>query len=177
MKSQFALFVCFIILIQTSISLKVGETESIESVSFSEAKLNNAASTENNLENFKLANYVEKLPPKKQLRGEVTTVDEIKSNSDYYDGSSQPVITEKTTCDLYISQPDACKKIGSCGWCASSNSCIPGNANGPLLPCQKGQYQFSAPADGWNPYDASVNTTVTTAKVGGQTITTIVPSS
>jgi hypothetical protein len=64
-------------------------------------------------------------------------------------------------------------KSGSCGWCASSNSCIPGNNLGPLAKCLRGQFQFTAPNSDWNPL-GSPNVIMSRSNVMGSELTTIV---
>lgn len=63
-------------------------------------------------------------------------------------------------------------KSGSCGWCASSNSCIPGNNIGPLAPCFRGQFKFTTPND-WNPLNTP-NVNVIKSNVMGAQLTTVV---
>jgi hypothetical protein len=64
-------------------------------------------------------------------------------------------------------------KSGGCGWCASSKSCIPGNNLGPLAPCIRGSFKFSAPGQDWNPLSHN-NVKVTRNNVGGAQLTTVV---
>jgi len=62
---------------------------------------------------------------------------------------------------------------GSCGWCGSSGSCIPGNNLGPLAPCLRGTYVFSSPDANWNPLQTN-NVQVRRDNVGGAQLTTII---
>jgi len=64
-------------------------------------------------------------------------------------------------------------KSGSCGWCASSNNCIPGNNLGPLAPCLRGQFQFTSPNSEWNPL-TSPRVNISRANVNGAQLTTVV---
>jgi hypothetical protein len=128
-----------------------------------------------NSKDFKSPQIVEKLPPKIDLNGgPAENIDEIPSPEDYYDGTIGLKITRKE-CTQYTTQPQVCLHQGSCGWCGSSNSCIPGNNLGPLAPCLRGTYRFTAPTVDWNPLptnDVSVNR----ANVAGAQLTTIVPN-
>jgi len=64
-------------------------------------------------------------------------------------------------------------KSGGCGWCASSNSCIPGNNLGPLAPCMRGQFKFTAPNSQWNPLNTE-NVSISRSNVNGAQLTTVV---
>ena len=76
-------------------------------------------------------------------------------------------------CQQYTTQPDVCKHQGSCGWCGSSSSCIPGNNLGPLAPCLRGTYSFTAPQSNWNPIPSN-NVSVNRMNVGGAQLTTVI---
>lgn len=76
-------------------------------------------------------------------------VDEIPSVTDYYDGSRK-LNAVKVQCKIFATAGD-CLNQSSCGWCGSSNLCILGNNLGPLQPCLKSSYVFSAPYPNWNP--------------------------
>ena len=41
-----------------------------------------------------------------------------------------------------------------CGWCGDKSKCIPGTSRGPLLPCLKNTFIFSAKSDKWSPIHA-----------------------
>ena len=64
-------------------------------------------------------------------------------------------------------------KAGGCGWCASSKQCIPGNNLGPLAPCLRGSFKFTAPNSVWNPLSTN-NVKILRNNVGGAQLTTIV---
>lgn len=76
-------------------------------------------------------------------------------------------------CTQYATQQDVCLHAGSCGWCGSSGSCIPGNNLGPLAPCLRGTYKFADPRADWNPLNTN-NVDVRRANIGGAQLTTIV---
>ncbi len=122
---------------------------------------------------FKGVTYVDVLPVRKQLRGEVTSVLEVPSEKNYYDGT----IKFKTTtvrCNQWTSQKEVCLKQRSCGWCASSFSCISGNNLGPLAPCLRGRFEYVAPKDTWNPLDTD-NVDITRKQIGSAQLTTFTP--
>jgi len=64
-------------------------------------------------------------------------------------------------------------KSGNCGWCASSNACIPGNNLGPLAPCLRGKFQFTSPNSDWNPLSTE-NVNLSRANVNGAQLSTFV---
>ena len=122
--------------------------------------------------NYKTPTVVAKLPPRENLNtGKIETVDEVTSESDYYDGSKKLKITV-VNCNQWISSKEACLHQGSCGWCGSSNSCISGNSLGPTAPCLRGTFQFSAPKDNFNPLNTD-NVVINRANIGGAQLTTI----
>lgn len=96
----------------------------------------------------------------------------LPSPTDYYDGTKGLKYTY-TVCNNYTTKREVCMKSGSCGWCASSGSCIPGNNLGPLAPCLRGQFQFTSPNFDWNPLGTS-NVNVSRANVNGAQLTTVV---
>ena len=57
-------------------------------------------------------------------------------------------------CNMYNSQPNGCVHNSGCGWCGEKNSCISGNAEGPLAPCMRSTYLYQAPTPEWNPFKA-----------------------
>lgn len=102
------------------------------------------------------------LPPP----GPQETPEEIPSVTDYYDGSHK-LNTVKIQCKIH-SNPTSCLHQSSCGWCGSTNSCVLGNNLGPLQPCTKSSYIFSAPYPNWNPQTRVVN-----EQVGGVSLTVV----
>ena len=96
----------------------------------------------------------------------------MSSPTDYYDGTKGLKYTY-STCNNYTTQKEVCMKSGSCGWCASTNSCIPGNNLGPLAPCLRGSFKFTAPNADWNPL-ATNNVNISRANVMGAQLTTVV---
>jgi len=76
--------------------------------------------------------------------GPLENIDEVRTEINYYNGASNlNAITVQ--CERF-SKP-ACFSATSCGWCGSSNTCIPGTDLSPLAPCSDNTYLFSAPAD------------------------------
>jgi hypothetical protein len=41
-----------------------------------------------------------------------------------------------------------------CGWCGQTGHCIAGNINGPLAPCLRSTFLYTAPTPEWNPMKA-----------------------
>lgn len=93
-------------------------------------------------------------------------VDENPTITDYYDGSRNLNVV-KVQCKIHATAGD-CLHQSSCGWCGSSNSCILGNNLGPLQPCLKSSYVFSAPYPNWNP-----QTRVVSEQAGGVSLTVV----
>ncbi|CAG9310593.1 unnamed protein product [Blepharisma stoltei] len=69
------------------------------------------------------------------------SADVIPSESQYYDGSSN-LHASSLRCRLLVSIK-TCTALPSCGWCGSSNICIPGSLEGPLYPCELGHYTYT----------------------------------
>jgi hypothetical protein len=122
---------------------------------------------------FKGVTYVDVLPPRKQLRGEVTSVLEVPSVTDYYDGTTN-FKTKTVKCNQWTMQKEVCLKQRSCGWCASSNTCIAGNNLGPLARCLRGRFEYTAPKENWNPLDTD-NVNVSRRQVGPAQLTNFTP--
>ena len=145
----------------------------VDSVSYALGQVKTNDFYVQNSKDFKNPLLVEKLPPKTPLTGgTIETIDELPSAEDYYDGTKGLKMTY-ATCQQYTTQQDACLHQGSCGWCAGNGSCIAGNAAGPLAPCLRGTYKFTAPAADWNPM-GSGNYNVNRMNVGGAQLTTFV---
>jgi len=127
-------------------------------------------SIENNKEyrNFVKPEFVPHLPDNQPLPrpGPKETIDEIPTSTDYYDGSKK-LNTIKIHCKMYTS-PRECLHNSSCGWCGSNGSCIAGTNLGPLEPCVKSSYIFSAPSPNWSPNNRVVN-----ENVGGMSLTVV----
>lgn len=102
-------------------------------------------------------------------------LNKLPSESDYYDGSRKLKITS-TTCNQWTTLPQLCMKQSSCGWCGSTNTCIPGNNLGPLAPCLAGKFFFSAPDSNFNLLNHN-NYSVSRKAVGGAQLTTLVDNS
>lgn len=98
--------------------------------------------------------------------GPQESVDEVPSTTDYYDGSHN-LNTVKIQCRIYANPTD-CLHQSSCGWCGSANNCILGNNLGPLQPCLKSSYIFTAPFPNWNPQTKVVN-----EQIGGVGLTVV----
>ena len=75
--------------------------------------------------------------------------------------------TIKIKCKIHAN-PTECLHHSSCGWCQASNSCIVGNNMGPLEPCVKSSFIFSAPYPNFSPKTTKVN-----ENVGGLSMTVI----
>ncbi len=91
--------------------------------------------------------------------GPQESVDELPSTTDYYDGSLK-LNAVKLQCKIYANPTD-CLHQSSCGWCGDTGAgCILGNNLGPLQPCKKSSYVFSAPYPNWNPETRTVNDNV-----------------
>jgi hypothetical protein len=125
-----------------------------------------------NSNQFKTVQIVEHLPPKEKIGGDVVTVDGEEGTKEYYDGSRGLKIST-SYCNNYTTQPEVCMHQGSCGWCGSTNSCVTGNNLGPLAPCLRGTYRFTAPKD-WNLVDGARLNSVSQREVEGAKLTTFV---
>ena len=135
------------------------------------AKIHNDQFYVDNQANFKPPLIVSKLPPRTNLNsGKIETIDEVASETDYYDGSKKLKISV-TTCNQWSSRQEACMHQGSCGWCGSSSTCIAGNAGGPTAPCLRGTFLFSSPRADFNPFD-NQNLTAHRTNFGGAQLTT-----
>jgi len=66
-------------------------------------------------------------------------------------------ITEKIQSECkQIMKTQDCYRNKSCGWCAENNSCVAGNKEGPLSPCNKTSFYFSENAEkNWSPQTAA----------------------
>lgn len=54
--------------------------------------------------------------------------------------------------------PNDCVHNSGCGWCGQKNTCISGNSSGPLAPCLRSTFLYTAPNPEWNPLKAgSIN--------------------
>jgi len=90
------------------------------------------------------------LPEKFDLprAGPVENVEEIASETDYYDGSTK--LNKKVIhCRLYGNASE-CMKNSACGWCGSNHSCILGNNLGPLQACSRSSFLYSSPVSNLN---------------------------
>ena len=99
-------------------------------------------------------------------------INQIPSEETFFDGTKSLKIT-KFSCGAYTTKEEVCLHQGSCGWCGSSNSCIPGNNLGPLAPCLRGTYKFTSPNSNWNPIQGQ-ESQVSRANLGGAQLTTFV---
>jgi len=72
----------------------------------------------------------------------------------YYDGTENLGSSIHVNCDVYSTIPNQCVHNSHCGWCGSSNTCIPGTSRGPLANCLRSTFLYSAPSDTWNPLKA-----------------------
>jgi len=62
---------------------------------------------------------------------------------------------------------------GACGWCGSSANCIAGNNLGPLAPCLRGTYKFTAPGADWNTLNTN-DYSSNKMNIGGAQLTTVI---
>jgi len=144
----------------------------VMAVAYSVAKTNTDQYFINNQKGYASPEYVAKLPKRKPLSGgEIISVDELPSATDYYDGSRKLRITT-TSCTKWTTLPDLCKGQPTCGWCASTNSCIPGNTSGPLAPCLAGRFFYSAPNPNFNLLSHD-NYNLARKAIGGAQLTTV----
>lgn len=98
--------------------------------------------------------------------GPQESIEEIPSSVEYYDGSTN-LNTVKLQCRIYANPTD-CLHQSQCGWCGSSTGCILGNNLGPLQPCAKSSYMFTAPIPNW-----SAQTKVVSEQLGGVSLTVV----
>lgn len=157
-----------------SLRLRKAESEVIESTTFGLGKVNTDNFYLNNSNQFRSVEIFNKLPPNYQQGEKIESdVEVIETDSNYYDGTIGFKTTTKVVCGDYTTKPQVCVNQGSCGWCGSSNSCINGNNLGPLMPCVKGTYVFTAPDPSWNPIPNSV---IQNVNIGaGAVLSNIVP--
>lgn len=106
---------------------------------------------ENELSKLKTPTLMTKLPDKFDLpsAGPLENVEEIDSNTDYYDGSMN-LNKKKISCKIHGNATE-CLKHSSCGWCGSKNSCILGNNLGPLQSCMRSTFLYSSPVPNFTP--------------------------
>jgi len=71
----------------------------------------------------------------------------------YYDGTSN-LSAIHVNCNVMSTNPNACVHNANCGWCGSSNTCISGNAGGPMGSCLRNTFLYSSPSSDWNPLKA-----------------------
>ena len=96
----------------------------------------------------------------------LTKIFQVPTATNYYDGEKK-LNTIKIKCKIHAN-PTECLHHSSCGWCSASNSCIIGNNMGPLEPCVKSSFIFSAPYPNFNPKTKVIN-----ENVGGLSMTVI----
>ena len=78
-------------------------------------------------------------------RGPIEAADELPGIVTYYNGERN-LNSIKVDCTIYANKDD-CFHQSFCGWCGASSSCITGNVNGPIGPCNDvSSYIFSPPA-------------------------------
>lgn len=65
------------------------------------------------------------------------TANTTKESGVYYDGNAQ----WRAKCAGKKANK-SCVNEKNCGWCSETNKCIPGNSNGPALPCGKNNFYF-----------------------------------
>lgn len=105
--------------------------------------------------------------------GVMANADGFVSDKFYYNGRDN-LNAIHINCNVYSTQPHSCVHNMKCGWCGQSNTCVPGSQSGPLAPCLRGTFLYSAPTSEWNPLKAStINTLAVNQK--GESQITIVP--
>ena len=75
------------------------------------------------------------------------------TNKFYYNGSEN-INAVHVDCNINTTNPSGCVHNSKCGWCGDKNSCVPGNRNGPLSPCLRNTFLYTAPSAEWNPMKA-----------------------
>ena len=81
-------------------------------------------------------------------KGPKETVEEVPSNTEYYDGEMQ-LNAVKVNCHLYKNAQD-CLHQAQCGWCHNKNTCVVGNSMGPMEDCPRANYQFNRSFPGYD---------------------------
>ena len=142
----------------------------VDSVSYSFAKTFNDEKYEKYSSNYKNPEYVKELPKQKNLKPETAVIEEIKSENEYYDGSKRlnkvSLKVKEKLCGEWTTKPEACSKSSGCGWCSNSKTCIPRDADGPLLPCQVGAFKFQNPPKDWNLFPEDEDVKIIKQKIG-----------
>jgi len=146
---------------------------SVASVAYGKAKITTDQYFINNQKGYSTPKYIAKLPAREAIKGgKIVSITELPSEIDYYDGSRK-LRVDSITCNQWTTIPELCMKQSSCGWCGSSNTCIPGNNLGALAPCLAGKFFFSAPDQNFNLLSHN-NYSITRKSVGGAQLTTLV---
>lgn len=94
--------------------------------------------------NYQKVDKLRPMPP--MPRGPKEFVDEIPSNTHYYDGEFK-LNAMKVNCHVYGTIFD-CTHQPQCGWCHKTAGCIMGNNLGPMESCPTSQYVFDYPGNG-----------------------------
>ena len=71
----------------------------------------------------------------------------------YYDGSNN-LSAIHVDCNLWTTNAPSCVKQDGCGWCGEKNACVSGTSSGPLSPCLRNTFLYSAPTPEWTPFKA-----------------------
>ena len=105
--------------------------------------------------------------------GVMAQADGFVTDKFYYNGRDN-LNAIHINCNVYSTQPHSCVQNMKCGWCGQSNSCIPGSQSGPLAPCLRNTFLYTAPTSDWSPFKANtINTLAINEK--GESLTHIVP--
>ena len=157
---------------------KIGESSNLNNkadmaVAFAIGKVHTNQFYLENSSDFKSVKIVKKLPKRKEIKGKITSIDEIPSVKNYYDGTTKLKI-EVTSCHQWSTMQESCLNSKVCGWCWATKSCIPGNGSGPLAPCMRGRFEFGAPKNTWNPHNTD-KVKITRQNIQGAQLTTITP--
>lgn len=105
--------------------------------------------------------------------GVMATADSFVTDKFYYNGRDN-LNAIHINCNVYSTEPSKCVHNMKCGWCGQSNSCIPGSSSGPLAPCLRNTYLYTAPSSEWSPLKSgTINTLAINEK--GEPLNHIVP--
>jgi hypothetical protein len=138
--------VAFLILMIYVVLSKNSKNSDIGATSYGIAVTRTNDEYNRNSQNYKKPQMVQQLPPKENLNtGKFEEVDIANvGKTDYYDGTVKLPnlkINKVNSCMNY--EKSDCLLLSECGWCSSSNSCIPGNNQGPLGKCERNSFVYA----------------------------------
>ncbi len=119
--------------------------------------------------------YMDRIPIhlNKPYSGIMRDADGYMRDKLYYDGTYN-LSAIKVECNVYTTVPSDCVHNSSCGWCGEKSSCINGNIHGPLMPCLRNTFLYTAPNPEWDPIKAASINVIAVGK-DGRPQTHIVP--